>query len=183
MRSDFHDDFEWLLYSILVAGKKATFAQSKVGAIRKEAHKNNFQESYDFLKSIYKDEELLENTLRSIKTGKYRVFKKAFKYIFETNLNHQTASIDELEKICGVGMKTARMYLSFTREYGFNYAVLDVHILNWMRRQGIDAPYSTPSSKKQYLMLEQEFLKIAKRKNVNPLSLDRQIWLSNQTSY
>lgn len=63
---------------------------------------------------------------------------------------------DELEMIHGIGPKTARFFLIYTRP-GIKLACLDRHILRWMREQGVDAPEDTPSGRR-YRVLEEKFL-------------------------
>ena len=81
-----------------------------------------------------------------------------------------------LQNIAGIGLKTARFYW-MNCVPNQNYAILDTHILKWLRMQGYDVPKSTPS-KNKYLKIEQIFLEEAKKRNKTPIELDLEIWLS-----
>jgi thermostable 8-oxoguanine DNA glycosylase len=71
-------------------------------------------------------------------------------------------------------MKTSRCFIIHSRPNA-QYAALDTHILKHMRSLGYDTPKSTPS-KKQYLHLEKEFLKLAKKADMSPANYDLMIW-------
>ena len=94
-------------------------------------------------------------------------------------LDAKNLKLPELESIYGIGPKTARFFLlhSFPDQ---NYAVLDTHILAWMREvRKYQVPKSTPSGKK-YEELEGWFLFEAHLVDMTPAELDILIW--NQRS-
>jgi thermostable 8-oxoguanine DNA glycosylase len=81
-------------------------------------------------------------------------------------------------------MKTSRFYAMHSRENAV-YAVLDTHILAYMRENMgiIDAPRSTPTSQRQYLTLEQTYLAHYNNLPTPKPSLaefDLQIWVSRR---
>jgi thermostable 8-oxoguanine DNA glycosylase len=76
----------------------------------------------------------------------------------EADFELSTCSIEELESIWGIGPKTARFFVLFSRDNVDDIAVLDVHILRWLREQGYDVPKQTPSSTKRYREIELLFL-------------------------
>jgi len=84
-------------------------------------------------------------------------------------------TVHDLEAVYGVGPKTARFFLTHSRP-DQNFAVLDTHILRWMR-VNVDAyaPRATPSGKR-YAEVEQDFLAYCAERNVSPAELDLQIW-------
>ena len=82
---------------------------------------------------------------------------------------------EDLEKIHGVGMKTSRCFILHSRKDA-QYAGLDTHMLKFLRSKGIDAPMSTPSSKKQYLTLEKYVLYYAQLAKRSPADFDLEIW-------
>ena len=67
-------------------------------------------------------------------------------------------SLEELMAIKGVSHKTAHSFLTHSRE-GYDYPVLDTHILHFLRDCGVDAPRATPSSAKRYKELAEEFMR------------------------
>lgn len=81
----------------------------------------------------------------------------------------------ELEKISGIGPKTARFFVLYTQP-GAKVACLDTHVLHWMREQGIDAPKATPPSGKRYRELEEQFLSLVP-KNKTIAEFDLEIWM------
>ena len=108
--------------------------------------------------------------------NKARTFLELFKEVQSGRLNLRECTAEELEKIHGIGMKTSRCFILHSR-YGARYAGLDTHILKYLRAAGVkDVPKSTPSSKKQYLRLEKEFLKLADFNKMLPADLDLMVW-------
>ena len=77
------------------------------------------------------------------------------------DLDLPNCTLDDLLNIHGVGNKTARFFLLHTR-IGCEYAVLDTHILKWMRGRGEDVPKSTPTRKTVYTKLERRFLNVSR---------------------
>jgi thermostable 8-oxoguanine DNA glycosylase len=109
--------------------------------------------------------------------GKYKLYNKAFRAA--VNIDLDSISVESLEKVPGIGPKTARM----TAMYGFpdtagEVAVLDTHILKWLRLKGYDAPKSTPQAGKRYLQLEQAFIAEAKKRSMSSAELDTSVWKS-----
>lgn len=105
-------------------------------------------------------------------------YKKLERFMTESavtkllDLRHDPVSV--LECIHGVGPKTARFFVMFTRPDA-RYAALDTHILKFLRHNGVNAPKSTPSAGPRYLELEQEFLKLVPP-GMTPGEFDLQIW-------
>jgi endonuclease III len=91
------------------------------------------------------------------------------------NLNLRTCLPEDLEKIYGIGMKTARCFIIHSRENA-PFAGLDTHILKHLRELGYDAPKNTPSSKKKYLTLEKIVLTLAEKTGKSPADYDLMIW-------
>jgi len=158
-----------LLYSIIVAGKSAKFAENVIEKLF------SYSEMEPFL--ILKDWDrynILEIKLRAARTGNYNKTAQCIRELITSNINLSTCTPEDLENIHGIGPKTARFFLLWTRPDS-NYAALDVHILRWLRSLGYKAPKQTPSGKK-YKKLENIFLKEAKKRNMTPAKLDYMIW-------
>lgn len=97
----------------------------------------------------------MHNALVASKVGQYGRLTKGIMQSLDLDL--ASCTLDDLLSIHGVGNKTARFFLLHTRE-GCDYAVLDTHILAWLRNRGIpDVPKSTPSNGKDYRRLEKTF--------------------------
>ena len=89
------------------------------------------------------------------RVGQYTRLTKGIMQSLDVDL--RTCSLEELLDIHGVGNKTARFFLLHTRKR-CDYAVLDTHILAWMRDHGVEnAPKSTPTNLKVYGELENRY--------------------------
>jgi endonuclease III len=108
------------------------------------------------------------------KVGQYGRIERALRE--SLNLDLRTASVAELMNVFGVGAKSSRFFVLHSRA-NCDCAVLDVHILRWMRKRGIQTPEQTPSGKK-YLELERVFLALARGEfpNVPIAQVDLLIW-------
>ncbi len=85
-------------------------------------------------------------------------------------------TIAELEEIPGVGPKTARFFVAYSRD-NQQVAILDTHILAWMRDNGHpDAPRATPAAGQAYARWETKFLWECMSRNKTPVELDNIIW-------
>lgn len=156
-----------LLYSIIVAGKSATFAQNALRRLLMTA--TPFVELQGYL-----DKGLLAERLREARVGNYTKIETAIRELLSAKLDLRTVLPNDLEMIHGIGPKTSRFFLLWT-EPDAQYAALDVHVLRWMRTLGYDAPKVTPTGKK-YHELEQAFLKEAENRRMSPRELDSLIW-------
>ncbi len=171
---------EWLLFCIVAAGKTA-----KTQAKLLEGFLTNLREVSKTLtgKSNQSPFQLIWNadsigSLRSeiekSRLGQYNRLEKSFRKTHDFINKMKTISIDELETIPGVGPKTSRFYLLHSRQ-NQNYAVLDTHILHYMRDNGLTTLKTTPSGK-VYAQTEQLFLNHAKTINKTLADLDLEIW-------
>jgi thermostable 8-oxoguanine DNA glycosylase len=159
---------ELLLFCIIVAGKTASIQAQKLEQFLKREKRTPFK----LIQSYIKRGILLER-IKEAKLGQYNRLEKAFEEVLK--LNVFTCTVAELENITGIGPKTARFYILHSRA-NQNVAVLDTHLLKWLREElKLKAPKSTPSSK-TYLFLEQKFLSFCKKNNKNPATLDLEIW-------
>jgi thermostable 8-oxoguanine DNA glycosylase len=117
----------------------------------------------------YKGREwLIDNRLR---LGGYPFPNQTAKFITEfawNEINLRTCTREELvEKVNGIGYKLASMFLRNTR--GTQYAVIDVHIKNWLVEHG----YKLSSN---YKKMEEIFIKEAEKRNKTPYDFDMEIW-------
>ena len=165
-------EIEWkLLYSVIVAGKSAEFAQNVMD--RFFGYRNDDEGPLDLLRRLVESGEIDEK-LREARAGSYTRIGKCFTEIIEYNLDPATCSVAKLEEFHGIGPKTARFFVMWTRE-NQNYAALDTHILKWMNYLGWPVPKSTPSGKK-YAEIERHFLAEAQKRNISARDLDALIW-------
>jgi endonuclease III len=158
---------ELLVFTILVAGKTAK-------TIAPRAHK--LYEYISTCKRMYlkMDCLILAKFMKQIGLGPYN---KADTILRALKLDLRTCSIEDLEKIKGIGPKTAQAFVMWSRP-NIQKAILDTHILKWLRDQGVDrVPKSTPPRGSTYDRLEQEFLSRVPE-GMTPADFDLQIWRS-----
>lgn len=142
------DDLEhFWIFCVVVAGKNADQTADKVARLL--SGRSRRQTPFRYLKSLGPD---LNEALVACRTGQYRRIGRALEASFELDL--RSAAVEVLQQIHGVGPKTARFFILHTRREA-RVAVLDTHILKWLRQLGIDhVPQHTPGSLKHYLSLE-----------------------------
>ena len=167
------DDGEYkLLYSILVAGKKATFAEKKMRSIMVAAKVRGDKSLFEYIERLAASGNL-GVMLRWWRTGRYGLIERAFRAV--VSLHPGTCTLEELEAVPGIGPKTARFFLLWSRPF-VRKAALDVHILHWLRDQGYDAPKQTPPAGRTYRRLEEAFLSEADKRGKTARELDWEIW-------
>lgn len=116
--------------------------------------------------------ELLDRLVDS-RLGQFTRLNRCF--IESLNLDLRNCTVDQLEAIPGVGPKTARMFLMFSRP-NQRFAALDTHVLKHLRANGIDAPKTTPPAGPTYRRLEEEFLKLADASGMSVADYDLHVW-------
>lgn len=166
-------ELEWhLIYALVVAGKSAKFANTVIGRLRSEVNERNLQYCSVFSVLTWNLE-----LLRAARTGRYEVLERAVKGLSSTRIDLRTCSAEELERIPGIGPKTSRFFVAWTRPES-RVAILDRHVLRWMRANGYNnVPENTPGNPKQYARLERAFLNEADERKMTPRELDLEIWL------
>lgn len=164
-------ELQWrLIYSVIVAGKTASFAEN--AARRLLSGCDHDELPFAFL-ARFGD---LKTLVRDARTGNYSKTSRSLRELSTCGMDLLTCSAAALEAIHGIGPKTARFFIIWTRPQE-RCAALDVHVLRWMRENGFPhAPKATPSSRRLYARLEAEFLVEADRRGMTPRQLDSQIW-------
>lgn len=169
---------EWFLFGVCVAGKGATQTAGKVErlltTIRQRMGGKTRQTPFGLVQFAINHNFLLK-ALQENRLGQYGRIEKAFEGI--TKIDPATVSLEELEQIHGVGAKTARMLLLYTRP-DQEMIPLDTHILKWLRANGYDAPKSTPPPGKKYRELELAFIAEGKKRGLSPKEWDTSVWKS-----
>ena len=159
-----------LLFSIAVAGKTAYIIADKIERLLSQSHHLS---PFATIEHLIR-EKRLDECLKECKMGKYRLLVKAFDYLIKSGINLRTCTVEELEVIPGVGSKTARMFLLHSRK-NQRVAVLDTHILKFLKTLGHDIPRTTPTGKK-YHELEKIFIDYADKQKHSIADLDLLIW-------
>lgn len=164
-----------LLFSLVVAGKSADFAQKVMSKFL--SYKPQDMGIMHFVNELALVGSVNAH-LFECKSGNYAKLTSAFTEIaglvILNQLDLKACTAEDLEKIKGIGPKTSRFFILWTRPDA-RHAALDTHILKWLRYLGYDAPMFTPSNKK-YAELEVLFLAEADKRKIKPAALDTMIW-------
>jgi thermostable 8-oxoguanine DNA glycosylase len=163
----------FFLFCQTVAGKTAKVQARFLDAFLR---KGNGSTPFEIIQDMVDRGVLLEE-LKTSSLGQFNRLAAGFEQCLKLNL--RDATLEQLMEVKGVGNKTARFFLLHSR-HNQSIAVLDVHILKYLRSQGIDAPKQTPSGKK-YLELEKNFLELAKKNNMTPADFDLMLWTKYST--
>lgn len=167
---------EWLLFCIVVAGKTAKTQAKLLDNFLTSLRTNYGSEKTTPFQLIWNADNVgsLRSEIEKSRLGQYNRLEKSFRKTHDFLNKMKNITIDELETIPGVGPKTARFYLLHSRQHQ-NYAVLDTHILHYMRDNGLTTLKTTPSGA-VYKQTEQTFLNHAKAINKTLADLDLEIW-------
>jgi thermostable 8-oxoguanine DNA glycosylase len=166
---------ETILFGLLVAGKNALTTSRLLDVFLR-----NFSHIGDSPFEIFSRFNMAEPpslsvVLKDFGFGCYNTKAKGIYQLVRAGLNLRTCTVDDLEKIHSIGMKTSRLFVLHTRKNA-QCIPLDVHILKFLVALGFNAPLTTPSNKKKYLELENIFIKLAKTHNYVVADLDLTVW-------
>lgn len=172
-RSD--DELElFLLFCICVAGKKATTISRALDRLLSISPSSGSP----FQKILALDSVPggLRAALKESRMGKYGLLERALPMIAKSGMDLRTCSGDDLMKIPGIGFKTSRFFILHSRK-GADVAVIDTHILKYLRDIGIDnVPTIVPNTHAKYERLEKIMLSESHRSGMTPAAFDLAIW-------
>lgn len=166
---------EACIFAMLVAGKNAlTTARLLDRFLRDYSHIG------DSPFEIFSKFELtklpqLSVVLKDYGFGCYNSKAKGIHALVRANLDLRTCSVDDLEKIHGIGMKTSRFFVLHTRKDA-KCIPLDVHILHYLKDLGYEVPKTTPNSKKLYCKIESIGIQLAKQSGKTCADWDLDVW-------
>lgn len=167
---------EKIIFSILVAGKNAMTTAKCCDNFLKETHHRSsvkWLNPFESLKNFKVDE--ISSMLNKNGIGCYNYKSKSIHQLIHSKLDLKTCSVNDLDDIFFIGPKTARMFILHTRP-NEEFAVLDVHILKFLKDKGVEGvPKGTPNGKK-YIDLEKKFLFFAKESGMNVADFDLYLW-------
>ena len=155
-----------------VAGKKASMIANQADDFIRNCGYSGTP--FERIQAMIQDNTLLDNMQRS-HIGKYSLLSKCYQQAIEANLDLRNVTVDELEKINGFGMKTSRFFILHSQKEA-NVAVIDTHVLKFLRDIGIDNVPDTIPTGKEYLRLEQIVLQEAEKANMKMSDFDLSIW-------
>ena len=166
---------EFLLFCINVAGKKSSIEAPKLEVFIQRAKDITKETSpFNCIKKLIQLGRLQE-IMHWAKLSPYK--QRYNSYVDAVKLGDlQKVTLNRLLQVPGIGLKTARFFLSHSRE-DFDEPMLDTHILHFLRDQGYaDAPKSTPSNENTYYYFANIFKNIARQLGKTVTDLDLEIW-------
>lgn len=170
---------ELFLFAVLVAGKNARMQAVKLEAFLAEGRKI-YPSPFGYIYQLIKSKQLVAK-LEKHKLGKYRLLSQSFEYAVENFSGGRlmTATCEELEKIPGVGLKTARFFLLHSRPDS-RVAVIDTHLLKYLKREytAVTTPSVTPADPNKYKLFEGLFLGSCLKEGVTPYHGDLTCWIT-----
>lgn len=181
---------QFLAFSIAVASKRAN--QTARAMDRLLAYgPDPFRLVWQYFQSAFANEmyfhgpnanDKLAEWFKSLGFGCHEARSKAFLKLAialrNQDINLKTCSVDELEDCYGIGPKTARFYLLYSRPNQY-LAALDVHVWKVVRDHFSNAPAKVPQLRKQYKYWEAKFLsllKLPKYSHLTPVTFDFYGW-------
>jgi thermostable 8-oxoguanine DNA glycosylase len=165
---------ECALFSLLVAGKNALTTSRLLDIFIKDFKFGNETPFEVFSKFNLHQIPKLSIALKDYGFGCYNNKAKGIYQLVRAELDLKTCSVDDLEKIHGIGMKTSRLFVLHTRPKA-RCIPLDVHILHYLQDLGYDVPKATPS-KKKYLTIEKLCITLADADNKTCAEWDLDAW-------
>jgi len=166
---------EFILFCINVAGKKSAIEAPKLEVFIERAKDITKETSpFNCIRKLIKLGRLNE-IMHWAKLSPYA--QRYNSYVAVSKIKDlQTVTLNRLLQVPGIGLKTARFFLSHSRE-DFDEPMLDTHILRFLRDQGYaDAPKSTPSNENTYHYFANIFKNIARQLGKTVTDLDLEIW-------
>ena len=177
---------EWLLYCIMVAGKKSEIETKKLDAFFIDLDSRTRQTPFNFIRKLLKTSSVIwvDGLMEHLSKNKIAPYKQRYNSFVDAvtllpdDLSEVT--IDDLQKVRGISTKTSRFFLTHSRE-DYDEPVIDTHILRFLRDEGHDVPESTPQNPKVYAKVANHFRDIAVARKQSVTELDLEIW--TQYSY
>lgn len=167
---------EHILFWVTAAGKNGKTAARSLEKFLSGIKYNDKQRPFEAIRSASFCFNNFPKIMKAAGIGCHTHKSKTFIELALSNLNLRECTVNDLEKIYGIGMKTSRCFIIHSRKNA-QYAGLDTHILKHLSANGVkDVPKQTPSSKKQYIRLEKEMLRLAKDAGMSPADYDLTVW-------
>jgi hypothetical protein len=166
----------FILFAVAVAGKASKVQAPKVGAFVAALRADLGVSHWNALTMIAAISDAdLRARLEAVRLGQYTRITRTYRALAGLGDDLSGVSLEALQAACG--LKTSRFFLLHSRP-GVRVAVLDTHILAWLREQGHAAPKSTPQSPASYARLERLFLRLCDEQGLSPAAFDLAIWSS-----
>ncbi|NIM46619.1 MAG: hypothetical protein GTN40_00455 [Candidatus Aenigmarchaeota archaeon] len=169
---DIKDDeclFGELCFSILTSQSKAKNCREAINKLKadKKLFRANLEELRNYLKGVRFPDVKAERIIEA------REKLQALKRMLTSDLIELRKWL--IENIKGIGIKQSA---NFMRNIGFRgLPIIDVHVQNFLRKIEYNDYEPGSLTKKQYIELENKFLKLSKELKIPPEELDIAIWL------
>ena len=171
---------EWLLYCIMVAGKKSEIETQKLAKFLRDGRMGFNLTPFAMIRKLMGisscEEDGLMQQLKKYKIAPYTMRYNSFVdavTLLPDDLSEVT--IDDLQEVRGISTKTSRFFLTHSRE-DFDEPVLDTHILRYLKDVGYDVPSSTPQNPKVYAKISNWFKRLANFEGKSVTEFDLEIW-------
>tara|TARA_A200000159_G_scaffold135889_1_gene135222 strand:- start:2995 stop:3585 length:591 start_codon:yes stop_codon:yes gene_type:complete len=171
---------EFILFAINVAGKKSAIEAPKLDRFLtalKDLYGNLCEHAdspFSLIRYAWAEGRLME-LMKEYSISPYK--QRYNSYIDVMMISDLYAvSLNRLLQVRGIGLKTARFFLSHSRE-DFDEPMLDTHILHFLRDQGYaNAPKTTPTNPSVYHQFASIFKDIARQLGKSVTDLDLEVW-------
>ena len=172
-----HELEAFLLFVPTVAGKNSDTQAEKLNRMFEDMRRNDaldkFGSPFDLVRQSI-ELGTLEDHMRSVGLGQYGRLPQSFEEIVKLDPN--TCTIEDLEKIHGIGLKSSRFFIVHSRK-DHKHAIIDTHILKFLRDNGVYAPEkSTPTDSQRYAVLEKAYVELALETGMAVADHDLMIW-------
>lgn len=117
----------------------------------------------------------LRKCLEATRIGAWNRLERFLRQSVTQPLDLVNASVDQLQSIHGIAAAKSRLFVLCTRENA-RCAVLDRHILSFLRDKGHSVPESTPGSKKEYERIERLWLAEVDKSGLTPAQFNLKRW-------
>jgi thermostable 8-oxoguanine DNA glycosylase len=176
---------EWLLYCIMVAGKKSEIETQKLAKFLRDGRMGFNLSPFEMIRKLMGISSCAEDGLMQ-QLKKYKIAPYTMRYnsfVDAVNLlpdDLSEVTIDDLQQVRGISTKTSRFFLTHSRE-DFDEPVLDTHILRYLSDLGYDVPKSTPQNPTVYAKVSAIFKRLANFEGKSVTDFDLEVW--KQYSY
>ena len=176
---------EAFLFCYAVAGKNADQTASKVNDMVAYIQGQDSMVDMGLKGPLeylgYHGPEFSISIIEHFKFGKYKSWFQMLTQInkrwLKINLILRKATPNYLESFHGIGPKTSRFFINSTRK-DQRYAVLDTHILRYLREAGFKAPKSTPRGRSyhHWEAIALSLMEVAQNEGESLADVDLRIW-------
>ena len=175
---------EFLLFCINVSGKKSAVEAPKLEVFLERVRSiTGHAKPFDGMTKLYftrpdrhnRDDNRLLEIMHWAAISPYKQRYNSYSDVLKLG-DLRAVTLTRLLQVRGIGLKTARFFLSHSRE-DFDEPMLDTHILRFLRDQGYkDAPKGTPQNVGIYNYYANVFKMFARTLGKSVTDLDLEIW-------